>query len=150
MKSFDYEAVTYDGAVYCVECLPDGVTMNSDEVSPIFADSEWDSAPVCDACGAEHDYVTVLESDDEDTDDDNDDETEPTEPEEGDYTTTDHKHFYQYGKLVLDLDEDDDHIAALNAHMDREQFWPNAWFISDHGNAHLMTLVPEGATNEAI
>lgn len=77
MKSFDFDAVVYDGAVYCVECLPqapDGyehqqVTVDSEEVSPIFADSEWDTAPVCDACGTVHDYMTILQSD-EDTDDD--------------------------------------------------------------------------------
>src|ERR671923_253380 len=72
MKSFDYEAVTYDGAVYCVDCLPDGVNVNDDEVSPIFADSEWDTAPVCDVCGTVHDYVTVLESDDDDSPGDED------------------------------------------------------------------------------
>lgn len=62
MKSFDFYAVTYDANVFCVECLPVGVSVDSPEVSPIFADSEWDYVPTCDACGAEHDYVTVLES----------------------------------------------------------------------------------------
>jgi len=60
MKAFDYDAVTYDCAVYCVGCLPAGVNVNSDEVHPVFADSEWDTAPVCDACGEVHDYVTLL------------------------------------------------------------------------------------------
>ena len=59
MKSFDYYACTYDGAVYCTECLPDSVTDESEEVSPIFADSEWDSYPVCDKCGCVHDYVCL-------------------------------------------------------------------------------------------
>jgi hypothetical protein len=57
MKAYDYEAFTYDGAVYCCGCLPEGVGALDEDVSPIFADSEWDSYPVCDACGAEHDYV---------------------------------------------------------------------------------------------
>jgi hypothetical protein len=57
MKSYDYEAVAYDGAVYCCGCLPDGVTEESEEASPIFADSEWDCYPVCDHCGCTHDYV---------------------------------------------------------------------------------------------
>jgi len=38
---------------------------------------------------------------------------------------------------------DDDHVAAVRAYMDRAQFWPNCWFISDHGNAHLMDLTPK-------
>jgi hypothetical protein len=60
MRSYDYDAVTYDGEVYCVECLPDGVNVEDPEVMPIFADSEWAYAPVCTACGAKHDYVTVI------------------------------------------------------------------------------------------
>lgn len=59
MKSYDYEAVTYDGAAYCVECLPEGVTSSDEEVSPIFADAEVDAAVVCDACGSIHDYMNV-------------------------------------------------------------------------------------------
>ncbi len=65
---------------------------------------------------------------------------EPTEPEEDDITTSDHRKFYQSGKLVLTVDEDDDHVQALKEFMDKEKFWPNCWFISDHGNAHLMDL----------
>jgi hypothetical protein len=72
---------------------------------------------------------------------------EDLEPEEGDYTTTDHIDWHQYGKLVLttaDAEDRyspaDDGYARVKAHMDREKFWPNAWFISDHGNAHLIDL----------
>ncbi len=61
-------------------------------------------------------------------------------PEEGDITTEDHCRFYQDGKLILDLDEDADHVAALLEHMEQDGFWPNVWFVSDHGNAHLMSL----------
>lgn len=59
MHCFDYNAVVYDGAVYCTACLPDGIDENSEEVSPIFADSECDCYPVCEHCGSEHDYVTL-------------------------------------------------------------------------------------------
>lgn len=60
MKSYDYEAVVYEASVCCVECLPTGVSVNDDDVSPVFADSEWDYYPVCDVCGAEHDYVQLI------------------------------------------------------------------------------------------
>lgn len=59
MKSYDYEACAYDGAVYCNGCLPDGITTESEEVTPVFADSEWDGYPVCDACGEKHEYVNL-------------------------------------------------------------------------------------------
>ena len=58
MKSYDYEAMTYDADIYCVECLPEGVTAK--DAYPIFADSEWDSVPVCCVCGTEHDYVSII------------------------------------------------------------------------------------------
>lgn len=65
---------------------------------------------------------------------------EPQEPEEGDITTEDHKRYFQYGRMILNLGGDVDHIAALREHMDGSQFWPNVWFISDHGNAHLIDM----------
>ena len=61
MKSYDYEAVVYDSEVYCVECLPDGITANHEDVSPIFADQDWDYAPACCDCGYVHDYMSLIE-----------------------------------------------------------------------------------------
>lgn len=60
MKSYDFDAVAYEGAVYCIECLPEGVNLSDDDVYPVFADQEVDSYPVCDKCGELHDYVTLL------------------------------------------------------------------------------------------
>jgi len=59
MKSFDFEAVVYNGSVYCTDCCP--VDLEDEDVMPIFADQEWDSIPICEACGREHDYVILLE-----------------------------------------------------------------------------------------
>lgn len=61
MKSFDYDAVVIDGEVYCVECAPE---VPDEDVVPIFADSEWQDAPVCCECSATHDYVQVLVQED--------------------------------------------------------------------------------------
>ena len=67
MNAFDHDAVVYDNEIWCIECLPDDVdTDNTDEYgndicTPIFASSEWDSAPTCCVCGAVHDYVTLIE-----------------------------------------------------------------------------------------
>lgn len=77
-----------------------------------------------------------------------DEETaEATGPQEDDYTTTDHILWYQSGKLVLATTDPnnlhtsaDDTYAQVKAHMDKAKYWPNAWFISDHGNAHLIRL----------
>lgn len=81
------------------------------------------------------------------------------EPSEDDITTGDHERFYQYGRLAFRVvDNGADRYsgfdsagacfaqflasveAVIRAYNDREQFWPNAWFISDHGNPHLIDL----------
>ena len=74
------------------------------------------------------------------TRDDEDENDEPSEPGEGDITTEDHLTFYQYGREYLRVDDGDDYKQALIIKMQTDQFFPNVWFISDHGNAHLIEL----------
>jgi hypothetical protein len=62
------------------------------------------------------------------------DEQIPSEPEEGDITTEDHQNWFQYEKLYFQGDE-----KGLLEKMNMDKFWPDVWFISDHGNAHLIT-----------
>lgn len=72
-----------------------------------------------------------------------DDEPEDTgdgEPDEDAYITEDHERFFQYGKLVLSVDDGDEWAHAVRDHMEDEKFWPDVWFISDHGNAHLIDM----------
>jgi len=65
MKLWDFECVAYDGEIYCNDCLPDGVSVNDDEVSPVFAGNEVDSYPVCCECGEKHTYMSLLSSGDD-------------------------------------------------------------------------------------
>lgn len=58
MKSYDYNAVVFDGEIYCLSCLPENV--NKDDYDPIFADSEWQSPPVCYECHEIHSYIQML------------------------------------------------------------------------------------------
>ncbi len=60
---------------------------------------------------------------------------EPNGPGEDDITTEDHHKWYQYGKLYF---EGDTH--GLKKQMDKDKFWPSVWFVSDHGNAHPVSL----------
>jgi hypothetical protein len=55
----DCAAVVFEGCVYCVGCLPLGVTVDDAEVSPIEPDEQWDAAAACERCGLEHDYMNV-------------------------------------------------------------------------------------------
>ncbi len=93
------------------------------------------------------------------------DDDEPSEPDDDDLTTSDHRTFYQSGKLAFTLigtgefhdapyridlpaasrvklapARYSDVKSAVRAYMDAAQYWPNCWFLSDHGNAHLMRL----------
>jgi hypothetical protein len=107
--------------------------------------------------------------------DDNDDE-EDEGPQEDDITTEDHQNFYQNGRQVFEVTEavDGGYLllikgvqfggkrdrsgagnkvfktveAAVKAYMDQDQFWPNCWFISDHGNAHIMKLTEAVLTED--
>lgn len=65
---------------------------------------------------------------------------EPSEPDEDEITTEDHRHFYCFRRCIVTVGDDDEWQAAVKAWMEKEQYWPNVWFISDHGNAHLLSL----------
>lgn len=60
------------------------------------------------------------------------------EPEEGDYVSHDGGlTWLENGNLVVAETEADAATYELYRYSSREQWWPNAWLISDHGNAHL-------------
>lgn len=72
-----------------------------------------------------------------------------TEPviEEEDWITSDHVTFTRHGastrnpRNVVRVPEGQDWRDVLAARMREEGFFPNVWFISDHGNAHLLSDV---------
>lgn len=74
----------------------------------------------------------------------------PEEPEleEGDWVTEDHRNFIQheyphgYRDRVI-VGEDEDWRVVLKARMDKGQFFPNVWSLSDHGNLCLLSLTEE-------
>jgi hypothetical protein len=62
MRAYDFDAVSYNGAVYCINCLPQGVSIYNEDVAPIFASDEMDSYPHCDKCGYVHKYMELTNS----------------------------------------------------------------------------------------
>lgn len=69
---------------------------------------------------------------------------EPDEPDEGDWITEDHIVFRECGgKGVIRIPLGGPWQPAVRDRMEREQFWPNVWLLSDHGNYHLMSLDEE-------
>jgi hypothetical protein len=61
MKTYDFFAYAFDGAVYCAEHLPSSISADSPEVTPVFVSSEWDYYPSCDSCGKVFDYVSLTD-----------------------------------------------------------------------------------------
>jgi hypothetical protein len=52
VKSPDFDVVTFEDELWCVECLPDDIDENSDKVEPWYADlSFWTGYPRCFKCG---------------------------------------------------------------------------------------------------
>jgi hypothetical protein len=103
--------------------------------------------------------------DDADEPEPEDEPADDEEPDEDSITTSDHRRFFQYGRVVVQpmyADEEPaewlielsqgkqvtisapDYRAALRAYMDRVQFFPDVFFISDHGNVHRID-VSEGS-----
>ncbi len=89
----------------------------------------------------EPDEADEPEDDEEDADDG---EGSDPEPEEGDLATEDHREFWVIGGPrrgpVVVVPEDDDWRPHVRAYFEREGFWPNVWWQSDHGNMHLLSL----------
>jgi hypothetical protein len=47
---------------------------------------------------------------------------------------------FQYGKMLFEIGPDDDRDAMLREYMDKQNYWPNVWYVSDHGNATLLEI----------
>lgn len=66
---------------------------------------------------------------------------EPTEPEEGDWVTDDYIKFREFGiHRFFNVPPGERWQHTVSARMQKESFWPNVWFLSDHGNYELLSL----------
>lgn len=72
------------------------------------------------------------------------DDIEQDGPTEGDLVTYDHRNLFVWGggsrKSVLLVSDVNRFNAQVRAFMKKDNFFPNVWFISDHGNAHLIDV----------
>ena len=70
------------------------------------------------------------------------DDIEEEGPMEDDLHTSDHETFYQHGRVAFKVLRDATTAQmwrAIDRWMASQKFYPNVWFISDHGNAYIMT-----------
>ena len=65
-------------------------------------------------------------------------------PAEGDLITIDHMNFWEEGGIkkgpVVQVAEGEPWEPHVRAWMEKEGFYPNVWFLSDHGNPHKLSL----------
>jgi hypothetical protein len=94
-------------------------------------------------------YAHSMFEDDEgeefDVESDTEDEV-PQEPSPEDYVTSDYRRWFSHegtGRVILETDPEN-WAAGVREHMDRESFWPNAWFIGERGDVNLLDLSGDG------
>lgn len=67
--------------------------------------------------------------------------------EEGDWVTEDHRTFREHlggsRSVPIEVGDDEDWRDVVKERMEADQFWPNVWSLSDHGNLHLLSLEKE-------
>jgi len=67
---------------------------------------------------------------------------EKEEPSDGDYVWDDaHSSLSEVGGRFLGKFEDQDAAEEFaKRRMEREEFWPDFWWLSDHGNLHIVSF----------
>lgn len=64
--------------------------------------------------------------------------------EEGDYVLTpcgklgSKTSVSQYSKCLGEFDSTEKGLEFIKQHMEENQFWPNIWWVSDHGNSWMI------------
>lgn len=78
----------------------------------------------------------------EDEEDEIEESDEPTPDEEDAYVQSNgYGYSVSFGyKHLGDVAEDDEADALIRQAMIDEQYWPNVWTVSDHGNVSLRTI----------
>lgn len=86
--------------------------------------------------------------DDGDDDSDPDDDGEPDGPDDGDWVTEDCITFREVnGRGVVVVEPWDDHRFVMMERAESDKYFPNVWYVSDHGNASILDLtIPDGTT----
>lgn len=70
-------------------------------------------------------------------------EPEQVEPEEDDCIISSNGNKYSvscFGKFVGEVIEMDQALAMIRSQMEKHKFYPNIWFVSDHGNQSLIDI----------
>jgi hypothetical protein len=83
--------------------------------------------------------------------DDRGEPEEPDEPSGGDFFTYDYRFFFEAGnssvfdvrlrrRIKVEVPADKDWRPFVKAYMDKQHYWPDVWFIDDHGGCLLLNL----------
>lgn len=169
MGSHDPIAYTYDADHHCPTCTEerfgrtdDGFIAGQNDDGSESTDSEgnrvgviapWDEwcsgEPGCETlvCGDCGEVIDTAHADPHSPDCEDYEAPEGPTPEPGDYAvdmSTGYVGRVEREGKGIDASPDDDTDALIAEQMEREQFWPNVWYVSDHGNWHIHTLDVQG------
>lgn len=66
------------------------------------------------------------------------------EPAEEDWVTCDHRKVFEVGwcGALFVVDEHENFDERVRSEMKKRQWFPNVWFVSDHGNFCLLNVWP--------
>ena len=94
-----------------------------------------------DADWAQCEEEVADDDDDDETDDDETDDDDDDNPQEDDYVITPcgplgsrYMVGVVGGEMIGEFAEREEANAELRQRMDQEEYWPEVWFVSDHGN----------------
>jgi|SRR5947209_3115840 len=136
------------GGQGCPVCGPDAETRT--DLTVYSVPFRYALETICSQCGAYWEAIYKLSEIDRFSADGPDPEVfeevldpEPQvkdEPSEEDLVTADYRHWYSPGYHRVQVETDPENWREeILAYMERQGFWPDCWFISDHGNAHLLS-----------
>ncbi len=62
------------------------------------------------------------------------------EPQDDDYVISDCRGVYFVTQLESEYQDYDETIAAIVQHANAAGYWPDVWFVNDHGNLSLLSI----------
>jgi len=108
----------------------------------------WTRGNTCPECLREILIHAVYEDEDDEDDEDyivsEEGNDAPEGPEDDDLVTSDYEKFYEKGfehkGPVVQCREGGKWAHKVKAYMDKQQFWPNVWYINERGDADLIDM----------
>lgn len=135
---FNYDSSAYPEEDYSADVdaiMADDPSLTRAQAEDILNERRYDAFidECCEEAAEDHECPNDPSGDDE-----------PTEPSEEDITTDDYEHFYYAGKCIAEVHLKESWEKAIGAWCKKNNYFPDVWFISDHGNPVLISVEKNG------